>query len=166
MPLQLFQRWAFLRFLFHLAVVVSVSTVHVRGFAPSATPTAATRSRTRPLPLPLLLAQNKNNNNDNNANNDIDKGFNLLGIASKVVPQGRIVQTAKESWKFVWKVRLKLRVRVSDSHSVSSRRWNGMEWNGMEWNEWLVFYEYSILIITHCFHLLYSIQYQYPYQYN
>jgi len=33
----------------------------------------------------------------------VDKGFNLLEIASKVVPQGRIVQTAKESWKFAWK---------------------------------------------------------------
>ena len=37
---------------------------------------------------------------------EIDKGFNLLEVASKVVPQGRIVQTAKESWKFAWKVRL------------------------------------------------------------
>lgn len=35
----------------------------------------------------------------------VDKGLNLLEIASKVVPQGRIVQTAKESWKFAWKVR-------------------------------------------------------------
>jgi hypothetical protein len=34
----------------------------------------------------------------------LDKGFNLLEIGSKVVPQGRIVQTAKESWKFIWKV--------------------------------------------------------------
>lgn len=33
----------------------------------------------------------------------IDKGFNLLELASQVVPQGRIVQTAKESWKFAWK---------------------------------------------------------------
>jgi hypothetical protein len=33
-----------------------------------------------------------------------DKGFNLLETASSVIPQGRIVQTAKESWKFVWKV--------------------------------------------------------------
>ena len=34
----------------------------------------------------------------------VDKGFNLLEIASRVVPQGKIVQTAKESWKFIWKV--------------------------------------------------------------
>ena len=34
---------------------------------------------------------------------DLDKGFNLLENASKVVPQGRIVQTAKQGWKFVWK---------------------------------------------------------------
>jgi putative glutathione S-transferase len=33
----------------------------------------------------------------------LDKGFGLLEIASGVVPQGAIVQTAKESWKFVWK---------------------------------------------------------------
>jgi hypothetical protein len=33
----------------------------------------------------------------------VDKGINLLEIASKVVPQGRIVQTAKESVKFTWK---------------------------------------------------------------
>ena len=35
--------------------------------------------------------------------NRIDKGFNLLEIASKVVPQGSIVRTAKESWGFLWK---------------------------------------------------------------
>jgi len=33
----------------------------------------------------------------------VDKGFNLLEVASQVVPQGRIVQTAKETWKFGWK---------------------------------------------------------------
>jgi len=33
----------------------------------------------------------------------IDKGFNLLENASKFVPQGRIVNTVKESWKFGWK---------------------------------------------------------------
>ena len=36
-------------------------------------------------------------------NNRVDKGFNLLEVASAVVPQGRIVKTAKESWKFLWK---------------------------------------------------------------
>ncbi|CAB9500596.1 Glutathionyl-hydroquinone reductase [Seminavis robusta] len=35
-------------------------------------------------------------------NNKLDKGFNLLEIASSVVPQGRIVSTVKESWKFGW----------------------------------------------------------------
>ena len=34
--------------------------------------------------------------------NRLDKGFNLLEIASGVVPQGAIVQTAKEGWKFAW----------------------------------------------------------------
>ena len=32
----------------------------------------------------------------------LDKGFNLLEIASGVVPQGAIVQTAREGWKFAW----------------------------------------------------------------
>lgn len=35
--------------------------------------------------------------------NDLDKGFNILETASKLVPQGRIVSTAKEGWKFAWK---------------------------------------------------------------
>lgn len=34
--------------------------------------------------------------------NRLDKGFNLLEIASGVVPQGAIVNTAKEGWKFAW----------------------------------------------------------------
>jgi putative glutathione S-transferase len=33
----------------------------------------------------------------------LDKGFNLLENASRIVPQGQIVNTAKESWKFIWK---------------------------------------------------------------
>jgi putative glutathione S-transferase len=33
----------------------------------------------------------------------IDKGFNILETASKVVPQGQIVYAAKETWKFAWK---------------------------------------------------------------
>lgn len=32
----------------------------------------------------------------------LDKGFNLLENASKIIPQGKIVKTAKESWKFLW----------------------------------------------------------------
>ena len=34
---------------------------------------------------------------------NLDKGFNLLENASKIVPQGQIVNAAKESWKFIWK---------------------------------------------------------------
>ena len=34
--------------------------------------------------------------------NNLDKGFNILETASKIVPQGSIVKTAKESWKFIW----------------------------------------------------------------
>jgi len=37
--------------------------------------------------------------------NDLDKGFNILETASKLIPQGRIVSTAKEGWKFAWQVR-------------------------------------------------------------
>lgn len=33
----------------------------------------------------------------------LDKGFNILEISSKFAPQGLVVQTAKEGWKFVWK---------------------------------------------------------------
>jgi glutathionyl-hydroquinone reductase len=35
--------------------------------------------------------------------NNVDKGFNLLELASGIVPQGKIVEAASESWKFVWK---------------------------------------------------------------
>ena len=42
-------------------------------------------------------------NNNNNGNGKLDKGFNLLEIASSIVPQGRIVSAVKESWKFGWK---------------------------------------------------------------
>jgi len=35
-------------------------------------------------------------------NDGLDKGFNILGSATKILPQGRIVQTAKETLKFVW----------------------------------------------------------------
>jgi hypothetical protein len=104
--------------LFHVAVVVlvSVSVSTVNAFAPSATSTATRSTRL----VPLLLAQQNNNNNNNNG---VDKGFNLLETASKFVPQGRIVQTAKESWKFVWKVSLKLYyIRVVEDE-------DGMEWS-------------------------------------
>ena len=41
---------------------------------------------------------------DSNDNNQkLDKGFNLLEIASSVVPQGKIVSGVKETWKFAWK---------------------------------------------------------------
>ena len=38
-----------------------------------------------------------------NGGNSVDKGFNILEKASKVIPQGSVVKTAKESWKFIWK---------------------------------------------------------------
>ena len=33
----------------------------------------------------------------------LDRGFNLLETASKIIPQGQIVGTVKETWKFAWK---------------------------------------------------------------
>ncbi len=33
---------------------------------------------------------------------NVDKGFNILENASKLIPQGSVVKTAKESWKFIW----------------------------------------------------------------
>jgi putative glutathione S-transferase len=53
------------------------------------------------------LVLNSSSNNDapgtkNDSNNNIDKGFNLLEVASKVVPQGNIVKVAKFGWKFIW----------------------------------------------------------------
>lgn len=32
----------------------------------------------------------------------LDKGFNLLELASGIVPQGALVKTARDGWKFVW----------------------------------------------------------------
>jgi len=46
------------------------------------------------------LSNKVGDNNDNN--NNIDTGFNLLGVASKVVPQGNIVKTANFFLKFIW----------------------------------------------------------------
>lgn len=34
---------------------------------------------------------------------NLDKGFNILETASKVVPQGQIVGTVKKTWTFAWK---------------------------------------------------------------
>lgn len=43
------------------------------------------------------------NTNNKRSHLFLDKGFNLLETASKVVPQGAIVGTAKETVKFAWK---------------------------------------------------------------
>ena len=38
-------------------------------------------------------------------NKKIDKGyFNILENASKILPQGQIVQTAKKSWNLIWRI--------------------------------------------------------------
>ena len=38
-----------------------------------------------------------------NDNDNINKGLHLLEIASSIVPQGWIVSTVKQTWKFAWK---------------------------------------------------------------
>jgi glutathionyl-hydroquinone reductase len=50
-----------------------------------------------------LYASNNHHNKLNYNTPAVDKGFNLLELASSVVPQGRIVQTARESWNFLWR---------------------------------------------------------------
>ena len=56
-------------------------------------------SRYSPIHTKTILHNDGNSNN----NQKLDKGFNLLEIASSVVPQGKIVSGVKESWKFAWK---------------------------------------------------------------
>eukprot|EP00560_Eucampia_antarctica_P007550 CAMPEP_0197827002 /NCGR_PEP_ID=MMETSP1437-20131217/3885_1 /TAXON_ID=49252 ORGANISM="Eucampia antarctica, Strain CCMP1452" /NCGR_SAMPLE_ID=MMETSP1437 /ASSEMBLY_ACC=CAM_ASM_001096 /LENGTH=352 /DNA_ID=CAMNT_0043427691 /DNA_START=144 /DNA_END=1199 /DNA_ORIENTATION=- len=50
----------------------------------------------------------------------IDKGFNILETASKFVPQGRVVQTAKETWKFAWR-RMMTELAPQDKTGAYSR---------------------------------------------
>eukprot|EP00550_Attheya_septentrionalis_P002011 CAMPEP_0198287796 /NCGR_PEP_ID=MMETSP1449-20131203/6495_1 /TAXON_ID=420275 /ORGANISM="Attheya septentrionalis, Strain CCMP2084" /LENGTH=401 /DNA_ID=CAMNT_0043985817 /DNA_START=245 /DNA_END=1450 /DNA_ORIENTATION=- len=59
-------------------------------------PPLLTRTGTRPCRVPSTVLFG-------GRDDGVDKGFNLLENASKVVPQGAIVATAKESWKFIWK---------------------------------------------------------------
>lgn len=61
-----------------------------------------------------LFGKNKNDSN-------LDKGFNLLETASKLVPQGTIVYTAKESWKFAWK-RMMAELAPQDKKTGSYQR--------------------------------------------
>ncbi len=54
-----------------------------------------------------LVLNSSSSSNDtpgtsSDGNSNIDKGFNLLEVASKVVPQGKIVKVAKFGWKFIW----------------------------------------------------------------
>jgi len=85
---------------FFLLLVCCVPVQFCLGFAAlggRTRTTTSTTTSTTTTKTTVWLAQSNDNNNR------IDKGFNLLEIASQVVPQGRIVQTAKESWKFAWK---------------------------------------------------------------
>ena len=55
------------------------------------------------LVLPLLKKQSTGWPLWEQPRQSLDKGFNLLELANGVLPQGTIVQTAKEGWKFAWK---------------------------------------------------------------
>ena len=68
-----------------------------RAFVAAYLPPNPPLSRT--IRAPTVVALGNSNNNDNQK---LDKGFNLLELASSVVPQGRIVNTVKETWKFAW----------------------------------------------------------------
>lgn len=50
----------------------------------------------------------------------VDKGFNILETASKIVPQGRLVQTAKETWKFAWR-RMMTELAPQDKNGAYTR---------------------------------------------
>jgi putative glutathione S-transferase len=50
----------------------------------------------------VLKSSSSSNDSAGTDNSSIDKGFNLLEVASKVVPQGNIVRVAKFGWKFIW----------------------------------------------------------------
>jgi len=52
--------------------------------------------------------------------NNLDKGFNILETASKLIPQGQIVNTAKESWKFAWR-RMMAELAPQDKNGSYSR---------------------------------------------
>ena len=62
-------------------------------------------SRKIPSIVVVLFASSspQRDNNNKKKNGRLDKGFNLLELANGIVPQGAIVKTAKEGWKFAWK---------------------------------------------------------------
>ncbi|GKZ00580.1 hypothetical protein MPSEU_001010200 [Mayamaea pseudoterrestris] len=54
------------------------------------------------------LATSNDKSSDNNVDASptqpsLDKGFNLLELASGIVPQGTIVKTVRQGWRFVWR---------------------------------------------------------------
>ena len=55
-----------------------------------------------PTTTATILKLNNNENNNNNNEGSLDKGFNILGKANALIPQGTIVTTAKAGWKFIW----------------------------------------------------------------
>ena len=83
-----------------VVALVAMTTSCCHAFLRVENPRRAARpasSTISPRSLSIKQLQGQRDNNER-----LDKGFNLLEIASGVVPQGQIVNTAKESWKFVW----------------------------------------------------------------
>jgi hypothetical protein len=70
-------------------LVLSWAMITIHAFVPQ----LSSRRQHHPLQFPPSLASEKRHR--------LDKGFKLFKIGSSIVPLGRIVQTAKESWKFV-----------------------------------------------------------------
>lgn len=59
-------------------------------------------SRIRDVQALKSSSGSSNDRAGTDGDSNIDKGFNLLEVASKVVPQGNIVKIAKFGWKFIW----------------------------------------------------------------
>lgn len=77
-----------------LLFILVVSTESTHAFCATDSVRAITTARS-------LFPKNGDNSSNDNMNR-LDKGFNLLELAGGVVPQGFIVGTAKEGWKFAW----------------------------------------------------------------
>lgn len=77
--------------------------------------------KTSNTPLSRHVAQSRIKLRVSNNNDNVDKGFNLLELASGIVPQGMIVQTTKEGWKFAWQ-RMMTELAPQDKDTGEYRR--------------------------------------------
>ena len=68
------------------------------------------------------------NNNDNN--NAPNKGFNILEKSSTLLPQGTIVSTVKQSWKFIWERMMVELAPQSKSGSYTRPKYSFNSWIG------------------------------------